>query len=73
METKMTSPELKKRFTHYPSKNDQPRRYGEVRHRAHSLAEYIVLNVPDSREKDLALVKLEEAVMWANAGIARNE
>jgi len=24
-------------------------------------------------EPDLALTKLEEAVMWANAGIARNE
>lgn len=25
-----------------------------------------------SREKSLAMTKLEEAVMWANAGIARN-
>jgi hypothetical protein len=27
--------------------------------------------VPDSREKSLAITHLEEAVMWANAGIAR--
>jgi len=28
---------------------------------------------PDSRERSLALTKLEEAVSWANAAIARNE
>ena len=28
---------------------------------------------PDSREKSLAMTKLEECVMWANASIARNE
>lgn len=27
--------------------------------------------VPDGREKATALTKLEEAMMWANAGIAR--
>jgi hypothetical protein len=27
--------------------------------------------VPDSREKSLALTKLEEAMFWSNAGIAR--
>lgn len=71
--TKMTSPELKKRFTYHSPKDDQPKRYEEIRYRAHSLAEYIVINTPDSRERSLALTKLEEAVMWANAAIARNE
>lgn len=28
---------------------------------------------PDSRELSTALTKLEEAVFWANAAIARNE
>ena len=27
---------------------------------------------PNSREKSLAMTKLEESVMWANASIARN-
>ncbi|WP_459213736.1 Acb2/Tad1 domain-containing protein [Paenibacillus macerans] len=28
--------------------------------------------VPNSREKSLAMTKLEQSVFWANAGIARN-
>ena len=28
---------------------------------------------PDSREKSLAITKIEESVMWANAAIARRE
>ena len=28
---------------------------------------------PASREKSLALTKIEESIMWANASIARNE
>lgn len=36
------------------------------------LAHQIEGSVPDSREKSIALTKLEEALMWANAGIARH-
>lgn len=28
---------------------------------------------PESRERSLAFTKIDEAVMWANASIARNE
>ncbi len=35
---------------------------------------YLIQNaVPECREKALALTKLEEAIFWANAGIARRE
>jgi hypothetical protein len=37
------------------------------------LAAYISEKCPESREKSLAITKIEEAVMWANASIARNE
>jgi hypothetical protein len=42
--------------------------------RAHclTLAEDINKLVPEGREKALAITKLEEVMMWANAGIARN-
>lgn len=39
-----------------------------VRDAAHALADV----VPTGRERSVALTKLEEAMMWANAGIARS-
>ncbi len=37
------------------------------------LAQYVLALTPESREQSLAVTKLEEAMMWANAAIARNE
>jgi hypothetical protein len=54
-------------------KDDQPERYQTVRAYGKELAEIINEVCPDSREKSLALTNLEQAVMWANAAIARNE
>lgn len=65
--------ELTKRFTHHPPKDDQPARYTLVRGAGHELAKLIVATTPASREQSLALTHLEEAIMWANASIARNE
>jgi len=36
------------------------------------LAKNIINYCPDSRERSLALTKLEECMFWANASIARN-
>lgn len=41
--------------------------------KAKMFAAYINEHCPDSREKSVALTKIEEAAMWANAAIARNE
>jgi hypothetical protein len=60
-------------FTYHAPKNDQAERYTELRDRAKDLAEIILTYCPPSREKSLALTKLEECSMWANASIARNE
>lgn len=43
-----------------------------VREAAKGLARAIAGRCPDSREKSLAMTKLEECAMWANASIARN-
>jgi hypothetical protein len=61
------------RFVYHPPKADQPPRYEKIRDEARALARTIMSKCPDSRERSLALTKLEEAVMWANAAIARNE
>ena len=69
----MDPKDLSVRFTHHPPKGDQAYRYGEIRNRAHAFAALIDEMAPDSREKSLAITHLEQAVMWANAAIARNE
>ena len=60
-------------YTYHAPKGDQQERYEDIREKARELAEQIERCCPDSREKSLAHTKLEEAVMWANASIARNE
>lgn len=60
-------------FTYHAPNGDQQMRYQSIREIAKGLAMFIDDHCPDSREKSLAMTKLEEAVMWANAAIARNE
>lgn len=64
---------LARAFTHHPPKEGQQERYVGLRAHARSLAELILAHCPTSRERQIALTRLEEAVMWANASIARNE
>lgn len=65
--------DIRRRFTYHAPKADQPQRYVVLRDAAHDLARLIVTETPPSREQALALTKLEEAIFWANASIARNE
>jgi hypothetical protein len=72
-EAEPQNPELERRFTYHAPKSSQPARYERIRNAAKNLAYLIDQACPDSREKSLALTNLEQAVMWANASIARNE
>ncbi len=65
------SADIEHRFTYHQPVGDQNDRYTVVRATARSLAHVILDNVTDGRERSLALTKLEEAIFWANAGIAR--
>ena len=65
------SKELESRFTYHMPKHGQAEIYQEIRDRAKGLAYYFEIQCPESREKSLAITKLEETVMWANAAIAR--
>lgn len=58
--------------THVPH-GDQLERYAKIRDKAKGFALFIAESCPKSKEKTLAIAKLDEAVMWANAAIARNE
>lgn len=66
-------PRIMNDFRYHPVKDDQSIRYLEIREKAKELAVVILENSPSSREQSIALTHLEETVMWANAGIARNE
>lgn len=65
--------ELEKMFTYHPPKSNQIDRYGDLREAGKLFAIVIANNCPDSAEKTLAIRKVQEAVMWANASIAINE
>ena len=69
----MDTSELANRFTYHPPKDGQADRYQKIRDEAAHLAWFLDSQCPDSREKSLAMTHLEEAVMWANAAIARHE
>jgi len=69
----MEADRIENNFTYYKPTEGQAVRYVHIRDHAKVFA-YVIENAcPDSREKSLAMTKLEEAVMWANAAIARNE
>lgn len=60
-------------FTYHAPKEGQILRYESIRDKARELAYLMADTCPYSRELSVALTHLEEAVMWANAAIARNE
>ena len=69
----MENKDLNNRFTyHSPETEEQVDNYEEIRDNAKEFAFLLNDLCPDSREKSLAMTKLEEVVFWANASIAQN-
>jgi hypothetical protein len=64
--------EILHRFTYHAPKPGQPEKYEFLRSGGRALANAINELCPESREKSLAITKLEEVIMWANASIARS-
>ena len=68
----MEQEELETRFTYHPPKSDlQKQQYEDIRGAALGIAEWLNNVLPESREKSLAIRRLEEVVFWANAALAR--
>lgn len=67
------NPQLENNFKYHAPKEGQPEKYEALRSKAKELAHMIDELCPNSREKSLAMTNLEQASMWANASIARNE
>ena len=68
----MANQTIENNFTYHSPKEGQPEKYEAIRSKGKELAYLIDEVCPNSREKSLAMTKLEEAVMWANASVARN-
>lgn len=60
-------------FMYHAPNKEQIAYMQDIRWHAKHLAHMIVNLCPNSREQNLALTNLEQAVMFANASIARNE
>lgn len=64
--------EIDRRFDfHAASRENNGNAHEAVRAGMKDAARVVLAVTPPGRERSLALTKLEEAMMWANAGIAR--
>ncbi len=69
----MPSRNIKKKFTYHEPKEGQPEKYKKIRRQAMDFACLVSLICPASGERQNSIKKIEEAVFWANAAIARHE
>ncbi|MEV2203750.1 hypothetical protein AB0E11_27840 [Streptomyces fradiae] len=70
----MDSAELAHRFNYHPPRTPAvAEAHAAVREQCTQLAGFLDSTVPDGREKAVAMTKVEEAMFWANAAIARQQ
>ena len=62
--------DVNERFRFHPATPATGPKHEEIRERHRELALWVLANVPNGRERALALTALQEAMMWANAGVA---
>lgn len=62
--------EVKQRFDFHKATAVTEPKHKDIREEHKRLAAYIFYNVPNSRERSLALTALQESMMWCNAAIA---
>jgi hypothetical protein len=68
----ITDQDIENRFNyHQPPTDARIEAHAGVRAVLAETAKYIVGRVPAGREQSLAVTKLEEAMFWANAALAR--
>ena len=69
----MDNGDLETRFTYHPPTPERHDNHDRIRIACKSLAAFLHREVPEGREKALAITNLEQVMFWANAGIARQE
>ena len=69
----MDENDIENRFSYHAPSSDEVRNTHEIiRNRLRVLAHSLNGALPECREKSLAITHLEEAMMWANAAVARH-
>lgn len=70
----VTADDLTNRFSYHPPQDEETvKQHERARATVLNTAYALEALLPNSREKSLATTKLEEALFWANAAIARNK
>jgi hypothetical protein len=68
----MDAGDIENRFNFHAATTDEKRdAHTSVRQGARRLADDLNEQLPEGREKALAITKLEEVMFWANAALAR--
>lgn len=62
--------EVTQRFDFHPATEVTAPQHNAVRVQHRELALWITANLPESRERALALTALQESMMWCNATVA---
>ncbi|MBM4469945.1 hypothetical protein GS982_20370 [Rhodococcus hoagii] len=65
------TPDLARRFDYHRPGPEQVQAHEAIREAFRLVADYVDARVPEGREKATAMTKIEEAMFWSNAGIAR--
>lgn len=67
-----TSDDLKNRIKYHRPTEEGISRIAANRKAALAFADTVLSSCPEGRDKEISLTKIEEALFWANAAIARD-
>lgn len=63
--------DLDNRFDYHKPTSERAELHETIRYLFKQVSGFLNTNLPEGREKSLAFTKLEEAMFWSNAAIAR--